>query len=128
MQMLVGLGAALTFASSVRAQQIMDPAASNRDGAAPASEMSATVPVIESDGSEGVMSMALGRGAATREETEMARVMLADVIMLAILMAGIGAIALYAMAATRRSRTLEPVLRDRLQQVSYGPASGATTH
>jgi hypothetical protein len=128
MQMLVGLGAALTFAGSVRAQQVVDPSASNRDGAAQTSEVTtAQVPVIESDGSENIMSMALGRGAATREETEMARVMIADVILLAIFMGGIGSIALYAMAATRRNRTLEPVLRDRLQQVSYRPASVAAT-
>ena len=86
------------------------------------------VPVIESDGSESVIAMALGSGQATRQETELARVMVADVIMLAILMAGIAAIAMYAMAATRRNRMLEPVLRDRLRQVSYRPASGATTH
>jgi len=43
-------------------------------------------------------------------------------------MAGIAAIAMYAMAATRRNRMFEPVLRDRLRQVSYRPASGATTH
>src|ERR1700757_4039947 len=91
MQMLVGLGAALTFAGSVRAQQVVDPSASNRDGAAQMSEgTTAQVPVIESDGSENIMSMALGRGAATREEIEMARVMIADVILLAIFMGGIG--------------------------------------
>jgi len=106
----------------------VDPSTSNRDGAAQTSEVTrAQVPVIESDGSENMISMALGRGAATREETEMARVMIADVILLAIFMGGIGSIALYAMAATRRNRTLEPVLRDPLQQASYSPASVAAT-
>ena len=128
MQMLVGLGAALIFAGSVRAQQVVDSSASNRDGAAQASEVTTEqVPVIESDGSENMVTMALGSDAATRQETEMARIMLIDLVMLAILMGGIGAIALYAMAATRRDRTLEPVLRDRLRQVSYGSASGAAT-
>jgi len=127
MQMLMGLGAALLFASSVGAQQTMDPASSNAVTSEPSEKM-AMVPVIESDGSESVIAMALGSGQATRQETELARVMVADVIMLAILMAGIAAIAMYAMAATRRNRMLEPVLRDRLRQVSYRPASGATTH
>jgi len=127
MHMLMGLGAALLLASSGRAQQSMDPASSNSATSEPSEKM-AMVPVIESDGSESVIAMALGSGQATRQETELARVMVADVIMLAILMAGIAAIAMYAMAATRRNRMLEPVLRDRMRQVSYGPASGATTH
>jgi hypothetical protein len=127
LQMLVGLGAALLLASSVRAQQTMDPAASS-SVATEQPERSATVPMIESDGSEGVMSVALGSRQATREEIKMARVMIADVIMMGILMVGMAAIALYALAATRRNRMLDPVVGDRLRQASYGPASGATTH
>jgi hypothetical protein len=127
MQILMGMGAALLLASSGRAQQTMDPASSYSVTSEP-SEKTAMVPVIESDGSESVIAMALGSRQATRQETELARVMVADVIMLAILVAGIAAIAMYAMAATRRNRTLEPVLRDRLRTASYGPASGATTH
>jgi len=126
MQMLMGLGAALLFASSVRAQQTMDPASSNSVTSGP-SEKRAMVPVIENDGSESVISTAVGGLSATPQETELARAMVADLIMLAILMAGITAIAMYALAATRRNRLLEPVLRDRLQRVSYSPASGATT-
>jgi len=125
MQMLMGLGAALLLASPGHAQQTMEPASPY--SVAPAEKV-AMVPVIESDGSENVVAMALGSGQATREESDLARVMIADVIMLAILMAGIAAIAVYAMAATRRNRLLEPVLRDRLKQVTYSPASGATTH
>jgi len=126
MQMLMGLGAALLFASSVRAQQTMDPASSNSVTSGP-SEKRAMVPVIENDGSESVISTAVGGRSATPQETELARAMVADLIMLAILMAGITAIAMYALAATRRNRLLEPVLRDRLQRVFYSPASGATT-
>jgi hypothetical protein len=127
MQMLMGLGAALLLAGSVRAQQTMDPDGSSAV-ATEQPERAATVPMIDSDGSEGVMSMALGSRQARQEKTEMAPVMIADVIMMGILMVGTGAIALYALAATRRNRMLDPVLGDRLRQASYGPASGATTH
>ena len=127
MQMLMGLGAALLLASSGRAQQSMDPA-SSYSVAVERSEKTTMVPGIGKDDGENVISTALGSRRATRQETELARVMVADVIMVAILMAGIAGIAMYAMAATRRNRLLEPVLRDRLQQVSYGPATGAPIH
>ena len=127
MQVLMGLGAALLLASSAGAQQTMNPTGSYSSAAAQQAEKTAFVPVIERDGSENMVKMALGSGEATQQETELARVMIADLVMLGILMAGIAAIAMYAMAATRRDRTLEPVLRDRLQ-VSLGPASGVTTH
>ena len=126
--LLMGLGAALLLASPGHAQQTMEPASPSSVAPADQAEKVATVPVMESDGSENVVAMALGSGQATREESYLARAMVADVIMLAILMAGIAAIGMYAMAATRRNRQLEPVLRDRLQRVSYSPASGATTH
>lgn len=128
MQMLMGLGAALLLASSGHAQQTMEPASPYSAAPADQTEKVAKVPVIKSNGSENVVATALGSAQATREESDLARAMVADVIMLAILMAGIAAIAMYAMAATRRNRLLEPVLRDRLQQVSYSPASGATPH
>jgi len=126
MQMLMGLGAALLLASSASAQQTMNPAGSYSAAAAQQAEKTAMVPVIESDGSENMVKMALGGGEGTQQETELARVMIADLVMLTILMAGIAAIAMYAMAATRRNRTLDPILHDRLQQVSFGPATGAT--
>jgi hypothetical protein len=127
MHVLMGIGAALLLASSGRAQQTMGPAGSY-SVASHHSEKTAMVPVIASDDRESVIAVALGNGQATRQETELERAMVADAIILAILMAGIAVIAMYAMAATRRNRTLEPVLRDRLRRVSYGPASGATTH
>lgn len=126
MHMLVGLGAALLLASSVRAQQTMDPSAYSAAPIGP--QVTASVPVIENDGSENLVAMPVASRQATQQENEMARVLTVDVILLAILMAGIGSITWYAMAAGRRSRTFGSALRDRLSQVSYGPASGATTH
>src|SRR5256885_1148916 len=105
MQMLMGLGAALLLASSGRAQQSMDPA-SSYSVAITRSEKTTMVPGIGKDDSENVISTALGSRQATRQETELARVMVADVIMVAILMAGIAGIAMDAMAATRRHRLL----------------------
>src|SRR5262249_61570683 len=87
MHMLVGLGAALLLASSVRAQQTMDPSAYSAAPIGP--QVTASVPVIENDGSENLVAMAVASRPATQQEDEMARVLTLGGILLGVLMGGI---------------------------------------
>jgi recombinational DNA repair protein (RecF pathway) len=126
--MLVGLGAALLLASSARAQQDVDPTTFDvnpgtvKVEAAAQKTAQAVAPVTVE--SEGLVQTALWGSKATQEETDLARVTILDALLAMILMAGVGLIVMYAKAATRRERRLQPMLQDS----HYAPASGATTH
>jgi hypothetical protein len=127
--MLMGLGAALLLASSAHAQQDMDPTAFDVNPGTPriakvaagyTAQSSATAKKTDSAAST---SESLWSGQETKQEADLARLTMVDATMVVILMAGVGLIVLYAMAATRRERQLEMSP----QQASYTPASGATT-
>ena len=128
--MLMGLGAAMLLASSARAQQDMDPTAFDVNPGTPKVERQvaqrtaqSAAPAKEAN-TEGVIPAALWSGQATKQEADFSRLIVVDASMVLILMAGIASIVLYAMAATKRERRLEPILQDS----PYGPVSGATTH
>jgi hypothetical protein len=128
--MLMGLGAALLLASSAYAQQDMDPTDFPIQPSAPKVERHVaqrTAQNVEPSFAVETASFlpgTLGSGQSTRQESDFERMILADATMVLILMAGIGAIVLYAKAATKRERRLQPILRNS----PYGPVSGATTH
>jgi len=139
MQLLVGLGAALLLAGSVRAQQEVDPTSFDINPGTPKVEQSATPQKMVSqatarladnaaeskDGDlENLIATAFWNQKAPQEERDLARMTRIDVLLVVILVIGIGSIVLYAKVATRRQRHLEPILRDG----PYGSASGATTH
>jgi hypothetical protein len=130
MHMLMGLGAALFLASSVRAQQDVDPTTFDiNPGTAKLEQATAPRPVLKveaakSVASESMISAALWSKRATKQETGLPRFSVVDTLVVLILVAGAGLIVAYAKIATRRERHLQPVLRD----TSYGPASSATTH
>ena len=128
--MLMGLGVAMLLASSARAQQDMDPTAFDVNPGTPKVERQvaqqtaqSAAPAKEAN-TEGVIPAALWSGQATKQEADFSRLIVVDASMVLILMAGIASIVLYAMAATKRERRLEPILQDS----PYGPVSGATTH
>ena len=129
--MLMGLGAAMLLASSARAQQDMDPTAFDVNPGTPKVERQvaqqtaqSSVAAAKESNPEGVIPAALWSGQATKQEADFSRLIVVDASMVLILMAGIASIVLYAMAATKRERRLEPILQDS----PYGPVSGATTH
>jgi hypothetical protein len=124
-QILVGLGAALLMAGSVRAQQDMDPTSFDVKPGAPAvskgvvrtaQSMSARV---ENAGARD--SAAFVSGDSTLESA-MTRVAIVDVGVALVLFGGIVSIVLYAMAATRRDRSLQVQRRS----TPYSPVSAAT--
>jgi len=126
--LLMGLGAALLLAISARAQQDMDPTAFDvnpgtprvtRIAAGHAAQNFATAKKTDSAVSA---SESLWSGQETKQEADLARLAMVDATMVVILMAGVGLIVLYAMAATKRERRLEMSP----QRGSYTPASGAT--
>jgi hypothetical protein len=125
---LMGLGAALMLAGSAHAQQDMDPSAFDVNPGTPhvakvaaghAAQNSAAFSKADSAASA---SESLWSGQATKQEADLARLTMVDATMVVILMAGVGLIVLYAMAATKRERRLEMSP----QRASYTPASGAT--
>jgi hypothetical protein len=128
--MLMGMGVALLLASSAYAQQDMDPTDFPiNPGTAPverhvAQQSAQNVAPVNSVNTEALVPTALWSGQSTQQESDFARVILLDATLVVILMAGIASIVLYAMAATKRERRLQPILQDS----SYGPASGAATH
>jgi hypothetical protein len=126
--MLMGLGAALLMASSARAQQDMDPTAFDVNPGTPrtakvaaARAVQSSVTVKKTDSTASV-NASLWSGQETQQEADLARLTMMDATMVLILMAGVGLIVLYAMAATKRERRLEMSP----QRASYTPASGAT--
>ena len=128
--MLIGLGAALLLASSAYAQQDMDPTDFPVNPGTPKVERHVAQRTARNlEPANGVEMAAflpggLGSDQSTQQESDFMRMILVDATMAVILMAGIGAIVLYAKAATKRERRLQPILPDS----PYGPVSGATTH
>jgi len=128
--MLMGLGAALLLASSAYAQQDMDPTDFPVNPGTPKVERHAVQRTVRNvEPANAVETAAFLPGALesdqnTQQETDFTRLIVVDATMVVILMAGIGAIVLFAKAATKRERRLQPILQD----TRYGPVSGATTH
>jgi hypothetical protein len=128
--MLVGLGAALMLAGSARAQQDMDPAAFDVNPGTPhiakvAAGHASENPVAGKKANSAAFgNESLWNGQETKQEADLTRLTMVDATMVVILMAGVGLIVLYAMAATKRERRLgmSP------QSASYTPARGATAH
>jgi hypothetical protein len=126
--MLMGLGAAL-LASSAHAQQDMAPSSFDVNPGTPhvtkvaagrAPQNSASAKKMESAGSA---SESIWSSQETKQEADLARLTIVDATMVLILMAGVGLIVLYAMAATKRERRLEMSPQRRSYTTS---ASGAT--
>jgi len=127
--MLMGLGAALLLASSARAQQDMDPS----DFPVTPGTVKVERQAVERTASAVAPSKQAGAEAAaqaalfapsTQEESDFSRLVIMDAGMVVILMVGVAAIVLYAQAATKRERRLQPILPDG----PYSSISGATTH
>jgi hypothetical protein len=111
---LMGLGAALLLASSAHAQQDMDPSSFDVNPGTPhvtkvaagrAAQGSAEV--VKKANSAVSTSESILSGQETKQEADLARLTMVDATMVLILMAGVGLIVLYAMAATKRERRLE---------------------
>jgi hypothetical protein len=127
---LVGLGAALLLAGSAHAQQDMDPTAFDVNPGTPHIVRVASAHGAQSSvagmkaNSAASDSESIWGGQATAQEADLARLTMVDGTMVVILMAGVGLIVLYALAATKRERRLgmSP------QSASYTPASGAAAH
>jgi hypothetical protein len=126
--MLMGLGAALLLASSAHAQQDMDPTAFDVNPGTPhvakvaAGHVAQSSAVANKTDAAASASQSLWSGQGTKQEADLARLTIVDGTMVLILMAGVGLIVLYAMAATKRERRLEMSP----QSGSYSSASGAT--
>lgn len=125
---LMGLGAALLLASSAHAQQDMDPTAFDVNPGTPhvvkvaAGHVAQSSAAAKKTGPPASSSESLWSGQETKQEEDLARLTMVDATMVVILMAGVGLIVLYAMAATNRERRLEMSP----QRGSYTTASGAT--
>ena len=127
--MLMGLGAALLLASSAHAQQDMDPTAFDVNPGTPhvtkvaAGHVAQSSAAAKKTDSAASASESIWSGQETKQEADLARLTMVDATMVVILMAGVGLIVLYAMAATKRERRLEMLP----QRGSYSAsASGAT--
>jgi hypothetical protein len=127
--MLLGLGATLLLASAANAQQDMDPTFFQITPGTPHVDKSAVrtaqIPAVPKKvNSDAVVPASLWSGQETKQEADLARLTIMDGLMVVIMMAGIGLIVLYAMAATRRERRLQISP----ESASYTPASSATAH
>jgi hypothetical protein len=128
--MLMGLGATLLLAGSAYAQQDMDPTDFPVNPGTPkverhiAQRTARNVEQVNGVEVAAFLPGALGKDQNTQQESDFERMVVVDGTMVMILMAGITAIVLYAMAATKRERRLQPMLPDG----PYSPVSGATTH
>jgi hypothetical protein len=127
--MLMGLGAALLLAGSAFAQQDMDPTGFPVNPGTPKVEVAAVQPALQSAPvtkaeNAGTAAQVSWWGAQTAQESDLSRMMVVDATMAVIMLAGVASIALYAIAATKRERRLQPVLQDG----PYPPASGVTAH
>jgi hypothetical protein len=127
---LMGLGAALLLASSAYAQQDMDPTdfpmnpgTVKVDHQATLQTAQAIAPAKQTQ-AEGMVPASLFTGPSTQEESDFSRLVIVDAGMIVILMLGVAGIVLYAKAATKRERQLQPILPDG----PYSSVSGATTH
>jgi hypothetical protein len=123
--MLMGLGAALLLAGSAYAQQDMDPTdfpinpgtlKVERAAVQPAAQ---TVVVTKADDAQAAVPTTWSE---STEESSLTRMMVVDGTMVVILLVGVASIALYAIAATKRERRLQPILQDG----PFPPASGVT--
>jgi hypothetical protein len=123
---LMGLGAALLLAGSAYAQQDMDPTDFPINPGTPVVERAAVPPVAQAvaKSEDAKTAVPTTLWSESTQESDFARMMVVDGTMLLILLAGVSSIALYAIAATKRDRLLQPVLQDG----PYPPASGVTTH
>ena len=126
--MLMGLGAALLLAGSAHAQQDMDPTAFDVNPGTPriakvvATHVAQSLAAVKKTDSAASAGGSLWSSQQTKQEADLARLTMVDATMVLILMAGVGLIVLYAMAATKRERRLEMSP----QRAAYTPASGAT--
>jgi hypothetical protein len=124
--LLLGLGAALLVVAPARAQQDMDPTCFDINPGTPAvSKASAVrtahkVAIKETAEREDALAIASGKDATM--EAGVIRVEVVDAGVVLILLSGIGAIVLYAMASTRHER-YAPGPRS---NGSYASISGAT--
>jgi hypothetical protein len=128
MQMLmVGLGAALLMAGSARAQQDMDPTYFDVNPGTPAVSKvmivkAAPRPEVAKDAARAESVLTLASNSDATLEAGVTRMAIVDAGVALMLLAGIVSIVLYAMAATRRERSI------RISPVNapYTPASAAT--
>jgi hypothetical protein len=123
--MLVGLGAAMLMAGSARAQQDMDPTYFdvNPGAAAVSTDVVRTAqdtPAMLENG--GATEYAAVTGGDLTLESGMTRIVIVDAGVVLILFGGVACIGLYAMAASRRERSLQ-VQRG---NPPYRPVSAAT--
>src|SRR5215470_13821841 len=106
--MLVGLGAALALGGSAYAQQEISPTTFDINPGTPA--VSNAVAKVEqpaapvSESKQAPVSASLWSNANTKQEADLARLLVIDTMMVVIMMIGVGAIVLYAKAATRNER------------------------
>jgi hypothetical protein len=126
---LMGLGAMLLLATSVRAQQDMDPTDFAINPGTPHVEKVAARTTVapaaaKEETSDGTTLGFLWSGRATQQEAALERMTILDEMMAVILVSGIGMIVAYATIATRRERRLPKVSASG----HYRPASGATAH
>ena len=128
MQVLVGLGAALLMAGTVRAQQDMDPTCFDVNPGTAAASKVVTVKNIQGAGpavrgnEQSQNTVALASSNEGTLEAGVARIAVVDAGIGVILFAGIVSIGLYAMAATRRERSS----RVASGRTPYAPVSAAT--
>jgi hypothetical protein len=122
--MMVGLGAALLMAGSSRAQQDMDPTYFDVNPGTPAVK-AAVIRVAQSspaakESTQNALTMAISKEETL--EAGVARMAIVDAGVVLVLLGGILSIVLYAVAATRRERTLGPSRA----AAAYRPVSAAT--
>jgi hypothetical protein len=127
--MLVGLGATLALGGSAYAQQEVNPTTFDVNPGTPHA-VSAVTQAAQSPAqantakSAPAFSASLWSSENTKQETDLARLLVIDTMMIVIMMIGIGLIVLYAKAATRNER------RPRFSPESapYTRANGAAAH
>ncbi len=126
MQILMGLGAALLMAGSVRAQQDMDPTYFDVNPGRPTVNEDAVMRAALHEQARVDNAVAQDKAAVVSGdstlESAMTRIAIVDAGVALVLFGGVISIVLYAMAATRRERFLQ-VQRG---NVPYTPVSAAT--
>jgi hypothetical protein len=127
-QILAGLAAVLlpVGAASVRATQVDAKSHAAQGSSAPQSGNKQSLAANGDFTGETVMQKEGATPQVTSQESELARVALIDIGLLGILIVGMGLIVAYATVATRR-RDLQPILRNRMAGVAYGPASSSAS-
>jgi hypothetical protein len=116
---LAGLAAVALVAGPVRAHGFQAGAVQSQ----PAAQQSLAANGDYSG--EAVLTDDVAAAPVTAQEVELGRAMVWNLSGLAILLAGMGSIVAYTIFARRR-RDLQPILRDRAEEINaYGAASGA---